>query len=195
MTRTSRSSSATSTGGTSSAGTRAGRLLNTFPSSSSRRNSRRLSIRWQGLLVSRFSPRDDVPYSVAGRGHFGRLGVLIHGAQEVDVHPLLFAQNAWAAELPPLVGREVRGDLGLTAGLGEPLDQVQVVRLQQPEGDVHQVGMPGQLRLVVDVVHQPEDSLLRFIAEEEIHAAVAGPGAAVLRQRHLVRVGKGDNRL
>src|SRR6202165_4729695 len=80
-----------------------------------------------------------------------RSGVFVHRAQEVDVDALLLAENAERPQLPPLVGGEVGGDLGLAAGFGKPLDQVKVGRLQQTDGDVHPAGSLGQLRLVVYV--------------------------------------------
>src|SRR6266853_6094884 len=109
MVRTSRSSSATITGGKSLPGIEAGTPLTGVPSSSFRSN---------------FRCDEDQ------RARF-RLRVFVHRSQKVDVDALLLAQDAEAAQLPPLVGREVGGDLGLAPALRKPLDQVQVVRLQQ----------------------------------------------------------------
>src|SRR5579864_4281841 len=69
MVRTSRSSSATRTGGISLAGTLAGTVLSLLPSSSSSANCIRMSIRRQGLVVPRFPPMNDVRYPVTAAGH------------------------------------------------------------------------------------------------------------------------------
>src|SRR6266568_9429618 len=75
--------------------------------------------------------------------------VLIEGPDEVDVHALLLSENAQAAQLPPLVRREVGADLAVAPPPAEPLDQVQVVGLQQPPRDLDQPRVAGQLRLGV----------------------------------------------
>src|SRR2546430_13551406 len=126
--------------------------------------------------------------TVKSRVSLGALGVspldvLVHGAKKIHVDALLLAQDAQRAKLPPLVWREVGRDLRLAAGLGEPLDQMQVVRLQQPHRDVDQMRALGQPGFVVDVMHQPKDPLLRLVAQEEIHPTVTGPAAAIFWQR------------
>jgi hypothetical protein len=60
-------------------------------------------------------------------GEGASLRVLVQGADEIDVHALLLAQDAERAELPPLVGSEIRTHLSVWASAAEPLDEVQVV--------------------------------------------------------------------
>src|SRR5437764_12973378 len=81
------------------------------------------------------------------------LDVLVHGAKKIHVHALLLPQDAERAKLPPLVWREVGRDLRLAAGLGEPMDQMKVVRLHEPHSDVDKVRVFGQPRSLVDVIH------------------------------------------
>src|SRR3989442_15973613 len=127
--RTSRSSSATRTGGSSFVGIEAGTPLNGVPSLPFLPNSRLAEYQRQGCAVSRLCASPDVRSPITGRGHFRHSDVLIHGAQEVHIHALLFPKDAQTAELPPFIRGEVGGDLRLGAGLGEPLNQGQVVGL------------------------------------------------------------------
>src|ERR1700730_18323394 len=101
------------------------------------------------------------------------LGVLVEGTDEVDVDPLLLAQDSQRPELPPLVRREVGADLGVAPPPSEPLDEMQVVRLKQPPGDLDQPRVAVEPRFRIRVVHEPEEALLRLVAKEELHAATA----------------------
>src|SRR6476646_8676113 len=110
-------------------------------------------------------------------------GPFVQCAYEVHVHALLLAQDAERSELPPLVRSEIGADLRLRPPPAEPLDEVQVVRLQQPLGDFDEARIPRQARLRIGVMHEAEDALLRLVAEKELHAALAGPGRPVLADR------------
>src|SRR5262249_57325280 len=68
----------------------------------------------------------------------------LHRPQHVLVHPLLLDDDTIRAEVPPLARREVRRDLRLRAGAAEPLDEMQIVGLRQPEREIQQRLVTGQ---------------------------------------------------
>src|SRR5207302_2032125 len=92
-----------------------------------------------------------------GRTHYP----VVERADEVPVDVLDFVDNPYRTEIPPLLRREVGAHFRLAANTSEPLDQVQVVALHQPEGQVDQLRVAGQQCLMVGVVHELEDRLLR----------------------------------
>src|SRR5438874_8874482 len=59
------------------------------------------------------------------------------GKVSVQLDLLNLPDDAVWSQVPPLPRREVGGHLGLRAAAPEPLDQVQVVELGQPQGQVH----------------------------------------------------------
>ena len=110
--------------------------------------------------------------------------------QRVNVDLLLLVNDAVRAQLPPLVGREVRGNLRLWPAASKPLNQVQVVRLSQPVGKFEQVGILGQFRHTMNMIHQLEDGLLGAIAQEKLHAAGSRPGRWEYRQRKMIKTAR-----
>src|SRR6266478_4470627 len=93
--------------------------------------------------------------------------IWFHSIQRVDADLLPLMHNAVRVQRRPLAGSEVRGSLCLLN---------QVVRLSQPQGEVEQVRILGQLRHIIDMAQKLENSLLGAIAQEKLHAAIPRPG-------------------
>src|SRR4029077_2683799 len=112
-------------------------------------------------------------------------GVFVQGADEVDVNPLLFAQDAQRPQLPPSAGRKIGPPLTFGSPPSEPLDEVEVVRLEQPLRDLDEARVTGQPRLRISVMHESKKTLLGLVAEEKLHATFARPCRPIFVDRDL----------
>src|SRR4030081_240729 len=97
-------------------------------------------------------------------GSLSLLRPLVESSDEVHINTLLLSQNAQRSKLPPLVRSEVGADLRLWTPAAEPLDEVEVVGLQQPFRDLDESRVASEARFRVRMVHEPKDALLRRVA-------------------------------
>ncbi len=108
--------------------------------------------------------------------------------QGVDIDLLLLMDHAVRPQRPPLLRCEIGRNLRLRPAAPEPLDQVQVIGLRQPERQVDQVGILGEPRHAIDMSHKLQDVLLGSVAQEELHASAACPRCGMNRQGQVIRL-------